>query len=133
MNKGGVFISEIISKYIDNTEKFIFKDNFKLYSINTSDIYFFEKYGKKTEIVTKNKRITYYGSFISLEKILNKKHFFKCHRSYIINLKKNFIIDKDEIIFFDIQDIALISKSNKEELISLIENLSFKRENFKCS
>ncbi|WP_313134770.1 LytR/AlgR family response regulator transcription factor [Anaerocolumna sp.] len=101
----------------------ILKNQYIIYSINIEDIYFFEKFGRKIDVVLYNKRITYYGTFKDLEKIINSNYFYKCHKSYIINFKKVFMIDKDEIIFFDIKDIAIVSKNNRNELTNIISNI----------
>ncbi|MGB8452919.1 MAG: LytTR family DNA-binding domain-containing protein [Anaerocolumna sp.] len=107
----------------DGAFKLIIKNSIKLYSINLNDIYFFEKYGRKLEIVLNNKRISIYSSFIQLEKILKVDYFYQCHKSYIVNYKKIFEIDKDEIIFKEIKEYALVSQNYKEKLIELITTI----------
>ena len=109
-----------MEQIIIKKKKFIVKNNIKMYNIDIDQIYFFEKFERKIEVVIKNRRISYYGSFIELAEIINKYSFIQCHKSYIVNYKKIFMIDKDEITFFDIKDKAYISKSHRENLINII-------------
>lgn len=94
-----------------------------MYSVNINDIYFFEKFERKIEIVLKDKRISFYGSFISLEKMLDERIFIKCHKSYIVNISKILTIYKDEITFKDITNLIYISNNYKNILMNKIINI----------
>ena len=69
-------------------DKITVLDNEKMYVINTEEIYYIEANGKQIKVVTKK------GEFLSKNKIseittkLNADGFYKCHRSYIVNLDK---------------------------------------------
>ncbi|SHO51744.1 LytR/AlgR family response regulator transcription factor [Anaerocolumna xylanovorans] len=107
-------------KYIRQDKSLIIKNNYLLYSINLNDIYYFERLGRKIEVVLYNKHVSFYGSFAELEKVLNKSSFIKCHKSYIVNYKKIFLIDKDEISFKEINDIIIVSQNFKDDLFKLV-------------
>ncbi|MCM1254071.1 MAG: LytTR family DNA-binding domain-containing protein [Clostridium sp.] len=50
-------------------------------------IYYLEIRGRKTDIHTTDGIVTYYEQIGVLEKALQGKGFFRCHKSYIINLQ----------------------------------------------
>lgn len=115
--KGGIKIN---LKYNKKNETLIIQNNYLLYSINLNDVYYFERLGRKIDVALFDKRISFYGSFVELENILDSKSFLKCHKSYIVNSNKIFKIDKDEISFSDIEDIIIVSENFKNSLISFI-------------
>lgn len=55
--------------------------------LRTCDIYFFEAQGRKIALRTKAQEIAFYSSFEQLLEQL-PDWFLRCHRGYIINLKK---------------------------------------------
>lgn len=114
----------------ENKSELIIKNMYKLYRININDIYYLEKCCRKIEIVLKDNPISFYGSFIQIEKMLTASNFFKCHKSYIVNCNKVFMIDKDEITFEDINEHAYVSREYKNELF---EKLEPKEYNSRCS
>lgn len=114
-----VIIINII--YNNKDQSLILWNNNILYSLNIDQIYFFEKFERKIEIVLYDKRISFYGSFKALELVLDKRNFIKCHKSYIINYHKIYSIDKDEVYFHNMNNIALISNPFKKKLLELLQ------------
>lgn len=55
--------------------------------IKFDDILYFESEGRKNNLYTKKKRITFNGSIDQIQKRLDNR-FVYCHESYIINLTK---------------------------------------------
>lgn len=51
------------------------------------DIYYFEIKGRKIDVHGANGAFSYYERIGSLEESLRGKDFFRCHKSYLINLK----------------------------------------------
>lgn len=60
----------------------------KFMKINLDDIIYLESYGRDTEVVTKNERITVHSKFSDMEKQVPADRFVRCHRSYIINMSE---------------------------------------------
>ena len=71
--KSGRFI--IINK--DREHKKLFLD----------DIYYFDIWGRKICAYSKNGETEFYGKICELEKKLSGDYFFRCHKSYLVNLK----------------------------------------------
>jgi DNA-binding LytR/AlgR family response regulator len=55
--------------------------------VKLDDILYFESQGRKINLHTKEKRISFNGSIDKIQKKLDKRFVF-CHGSYIINLTK---------------------------------------------
>lgn len=60
----------------------------KFMKINLDDIVYLESYGRDTEVVTKDDRITVHSKFSDMEKQVPADRFVRCHRSYIINMSE---------------------------------------------
>lgn len=70
-------------------DKHIFiKADGKLVRLNNDDILFIESMGDYVKFVTRDKKYVTYNSIKNLEERIDKDHFMKVHRSYIINLLK---------------------------------------------
>ena len=66
--------------------KFQVADRF--YKISFSEIEYLESQGRDTIVVTENETICVHSKFSEMEAMLPEDIFFRCHRSYIINLNK---------------------------------------------
>ncbi len=71
----------------EKNENIFFKVNGKLQKIELSSILYFESMADYVKIITPQKTHVVLHTMAKLEKIL-PKIFVRCHRSYIINLKK---------------------------------------------
>lgn len=58
----------------------------KVYNINFKDILYIESNGRDIELVLKYRKLVSHGKISDIEKLLPEDRFFRCHRSYIINL-----------------------------------------------
>ena len=65
----------------------LWKDN-KIYIVNIDDIYYCEAKERYTYIYTKDEEYHIRECISEVEKIINSENFFKCHRSYLVNLLK---------------------------------------------
>ena len=65
----------------------IIKSNHDTYFINPDDIYFIEKENKKTIVHTTNGRYSTTEPLNSIGERM-EQNFFRCHKSFIINIKK---------------------------------------------
>ena len=58
----------------------------KVYNINFKDILYIESNARDIELVLKYRKLVSHGKISDIEKLLPEDRFFRCHRSYIINL-----------------------------------------------
>tara|TARA_Y100000589_G_C27116901_1_gene614624 strand:- start:460 stop:1152 length:693 start_codon:yes stop_codon:yes gene_type:complete len=75
------------TKQEEKNENIFFKVNGKLQKIELSSILYFESMSDYVKIITRKKTHVVLQTMTKLEKTLPKS-FVRCHRSYIINLKK---------------------------------------------
>lgn len=92
-------IDRLFEDISDETNSF-FKFGKRKEYINTNNIYFIQKQGKKAIFKTLNKDLELYSSFSN---ILNHlpKNFVRCHKSYIVNLNKISYIKSNNTIAFN--------------------------------
>lgn len=91
-------ITRLFDDISDNKNSFFKFGNKKEY-INTNDIFFIQKQGKKAIFKTYNHDFEMNSSF---DEILNHlpKNFVRCHKSYIVNVNKISYINSDNTITF---------------------------------
>lgn len=94
----------------------VIKSSHQLIKINMGEILYIEGLHKYVKIITKEKKYTSLIGLTVIENELPKNQFYRCHRSFIINLDKINLIEGNQIKI-DLFSIP-ISKNNKEELIS---------------
>ena len=69
-----------------NADRHIFvKSGNSMYKILIRDVIYVESQGKKVVIHTKSEAVEYYDKMQELEKTLGNS-FFRCHRSYLVNM-----------------------------------------------
>ena len=90
------------------------------------DIYYFEIKGRIVDVHWMEGIFTYYGRIGELEDKLRDKGFFRCHRSYLINLKYVDAYTRQEVILENGEHIA-IAKRRYEKFCQ--EVLKVMREN----
>lgn len=93
------------------------KTGFEIYHIVHHEIIYMEKYGHLLVIHTLAGRIESSQSLESIEQKLDKSQFFRCHKSYIVNLSHISRVDyPNNIIYLKSGDNCLVSKRSKKEL-----------------
>ena len=101
-----------------NTNIFI-KDGTRYIKLDTKSILFIEALGDYVKIQTTDKRFTVLATMKSIERKLSEFHFFRVHRSYIVNINHIKEIEENNIY---INDISIpISRSYKQELMEKIK------------
>lgn len=90
------------------------------------DIYYFEIRGRMIDVHGTGGVFSYYGQIGALEKELTGKGFFRCHKSYLVNLKYVDGYNRQEIILENGERI-IIAKRRYEEFGR--EILKYMREN----
>lgn len=90
------------------------------------DIYYFEIKGRIINIHGTDGIFTYYGQIGVLENSLQEKGFFRCHKSYLINLRYVDVYNRQEIIL-DNGERIVVAKRRYEEFCK--EILGYMRKN----
>ncbi len=118
--------SEDNSKQInDLRDDYIFvKSNYKAVKIHFNDIVFVESMQKYVKFHLIDKQVTTLMSLSSLVGILPSARFFRCQKSFIVNLSKIEGIDGNRLIMGSGIKIP-ISKNLKHELIQRIDKNKF--------
>lgn len=92
--------------------------------IKINNIIYADVYDRIVTLHLKNAKIEYYSRLKNLEKELKEKDFFRCHKSYIVNLMYVVRFDKNEILL-DNDEIIPISRRNynsfSKEMIKYIK------------
>lgn len=91
------------------------KDGSKLVKISVDEIYFIEAQGDYVNIHSSKKNFLLHSTMKSIEEKLPNEHFFKVHRSYIVNL--DHIDDIEEGLLHVNAFKVPISKAKKDELL----------------
>lgn len=90
------------------------------------DIYYFEIKGRVVDVHGAEGIFTYYEQIGELEDKLRDKGFFRCHKSYLINLKYVDVYNRQEVILENGEKIV-IAKRRYEEFCQKV--LKVMREN----
>lgn len=90
------------------------------------DIFYFEIRGRLIDVHGTGGIFSYYGQIGVLEKDLDGKGFFRCHKSYLVNLKYVDVYNRQEIVL-DNGERIVIAKRRYEEFCQ--EILKYMRGN----
>ncbi len=101
-------LQKILSKMEIQPQEFILvsKDREKK-KIFLGDIYYFEVRGRVMDIHCTDGTVTYYEKMEKLEKELQGKDFFRCHKSYLVNLKYVSGYSRQELILDNGEKIVI--------------------------
>lgn len=96
------------------------KSGFNTYNLSFNEIIFFEKYGHLLVVHRLSGKIESSESLESVELRLDKKIFFRCHKSFVINISHIIRVDfLDNIIYLKNGETCAVSKRCKKELKTL--------------
>lgn len=91
--------------------------------INCSDLLYAEVYGHVcTAVLCNGERITFKTPLDKLEAQLKNRNFFRCHKSYLVNLNQVRSIRSSDIVMSDGTVIAL-SRIRKQEFLIAIQEV----------
>ena len=97
-----------IEELIDKKDTIVIKDKSQTAIIQTNDILYIEVLRKEVTIYTKEENYLFKTSMKSIEDKLAKKNFFRCHKSYLINLKKvKSLREKENVVTIDSYEIPV--------------------------
>lgn len=92
--------AEVNDKLSTNNDSLFVKSEYKLIRINLADIKYIESANEYVQIHIENEKpITTLIRLKNMEEQLPKNRFMRVHRSFIVNLEKVKIIDRNRIVF----------------------------------
>lgn len=89
-------------------------------------VLYFEIRGRRIDVHEENGIFTYYGQIGVLEQQIQRKGFFRCHKSYLLNLKHVEVYSRQDAVL-DNGEKIIIAKRRYEEFCQ--EFLSYMRKN----
>lgn len=93
-------VTENKDKLTSNSESLFVKSEYKLIRINLADIKYIESANEYVQIHIENEKpITTLIRLKNMEEQLPKNRFMRVHRSFIVNLEKVKVIDRNRIVF----------------------------------
>jgi DNA-binding LytR/AlgR family response regulator len=99
-------------------EDIFIKSNGKFIRLNYEDILYIESIGDYVKYCTFDKKYVTHSTLKAVEEKMNKGHFMKVHRSYIVNLRKINNIEDNTLYIGD--SVIPISKMLKTEVMGRI-------------
>lgn len=88
-----------LDKYLTEIERcYTFNSHNKLISVRLNDINYIEVYGHETLVHTANAVLTTSKALSAIEKELSKYGFIRTHKSYIVNTRYIFSVERNSII-----------------------------------
>ncbi|GKZ02956.1 LytR/AlgR family response regulator transcription factor [Paraclostridium bifermentans] len=113
-----------IEELVNKKDTIAIKDKSQTSIIQINDILHVEVLRKEITIHTKEGKQVFKTSMKSIEDSLNKKNFFRCHKSYLINLNKvKALREKDNLVIIDKYEIPVSRYKLKSLKISLAHML----------
>ncbi len=110
-----------------NSDIFIIEKSSEIIPIGYDNIIYFQASSTphKVQICTKDKSIEFYGTLSKIEGRLNKNLFYRCHKSFVINLTQVEKLDKDKkVVRMNNGSECFISDRRIDEFIDRLYNLN---------
>ncbi|WP_432403380.1 LytR/AlgR family response regulator transcription factor [Wukongibacter sp. M2B1] len=104
---------------------FLVKNKRQTLKIPYSQIFYFEKYLRKTILTCRNEVIEFYASFKNLKKELDMSHFTQCHQSFIVNNNKIYSYKNKEIYIKELDKFIPVSKACVKEVKKVLSDELF--------
>lgn len=96
------------------------KSGFNIYNLSEDEIAYFEKYGHVLVVHTISGQIESSESLENIQNKIDKNKFFRCHKSYIVNILHISKIDfSNNIVYLKNGESCIVSKRCKKELKSI--------------
>ena len=102
-------------------ETVVLKSGGQTYNPDIRTIQYFEIFGHEIHVVLDDGGFTCYGTLTDIEQELCGKHFHRCHKSYLINLRYVSRILSNEVILKDGKRIP-VSKYRRKGLLDSFAN-----------
>lgn len=111
--------------YLEKKMFYTFKTRQQIISIAYEDIYYFEKQGKKTIVMTTKDGYEFNNPLKQIINDLNSNQFLRCHNSFIVNRDKIREVIGSDIIFRNIKKSIPISRRYKTYIMDILEKNLF--------
>ncbi|MGL5328789.1 MAG: LytR/AlgR family response regulator transcription factor [Peptostreptococcaceae bacterium] len=111
-----------IKELMQKKDTVLIKDASQTVIIPTNDILYVEVLGKEVTVYTKEESYIFKASMKSIEDKLLSKNFFRCHKSFLINIK-NVKSLKENIVIIDSCEIPVSRYKIKDLKIKLAHML----------
>lgn len=98
------------------SESITLKSGNDTWRLNLDKLYYLEIYGHDIRAVCTDRIISCYGSLSDFEQSLISKGFFRCHKSYLVNLRHIRQIGANQITMTD-QSLVPVSKYRRKEML----------------
>lgn len=93
------------------------------YFLHTTEIIYLESYRNKVVIHCQDKTIETYASLASFEERLADEGFYRCHRSFLVNLRHVKQLDSGEnLVIMSNGHRCYVARRNQKGLITYVEN-----------
>lgn len=124
-------LTEIIAKAApqdSQTDTIVFRKKGEFFHLNQNDILFIEKFSKEAHIHTSDGVVTVFQALNEIENALNE-HFFRSHKSFIINLDKVQKVCSDSsrsysVSFVNYDREAMMSRYKYNRYLEILANSS---------
>lgn len=104
----------VVKATVSNSEAhIIISSGHQIKKILLKDIFYIESVGRTVKIHCRNGVTETYKQIGDLEQTLSNKHFFRCHRSFLLNLEYVSHFDKTEIVMENGDTVFLARKRAK--------------------
>jgi DNA-binding LytR/AlgR family response regulator len=118
--KGHNLVDNPKQKDIESDDYIFVKSDYKAVRIHFKDIVFVESLQKYVQFQLKDKKVTSLMSLSSLVDVLPSSTFFRCQKSFIVNLSKIEGIDGNQLIMSTGYKVP-VSRNQKHHLIQIID------------
>lgn len=105
----------------DSQSNIFIKENGRLIRLPITDVLYFENEGDYVRVQTTNQQYLIYGTLKNINSKLPDNHFFRVHRSFIVNLNK--IVDIEENSLVIERKLIPIGKSYKANLLKALPTI----------
>lgn len=94
----------------------------RIYILNAEDILYIESFRNQVVIHEKSRQLVVYDTLSRFEKELSSEGFYRCHRSYLVNLRHIARFDTAERqLMMSNGDICLVAERHKKGILKYVE------------
>ncbi|WIV11588.1 LytTR family DNA-binding domain-containing protein [Proteiniborus sp. MB09-C3] len=114
-----------IRAYNNMNKTFSYRTRQGIVSLKYEDIYYFERQGKKTYILTQVGKYEFSGTIKSIMESLDKNIFLRCHQGFVVNTEKFLNINNNEMVLRGIEQAIPIGRKYRQDVLKALEKKLF--------